>query len=144
MDRYQRQSREFKQTLSIELIHKKNFKEVALRFGTSPTTVMRRFDEIGATHLKETKELPRIIVIDEYKGDTAGEIYQTVIADSVNRKPLDILPDRKKETVKKYLKQHEGKVEVVRYVYWTLEQLECLSRKTSVTMTAKSATAMKN
>lgn len=158
VDRYQRQSREFKQALAIELIHGKNFKDVALRFGTSPTTVMRRFDEIEATHLKETKELPSIIAIDEYKGDTDGERFQTIIADPVNRRPLEILPDRKKETVKEYLKQYGSKVEVVvmdmshsfkaavdqalgrpivvadrfhfvRYIYWALERVRRHAQK---------------
>ncbi|MGM8211266.1 ISL3 family transposase [Virgibacillus sp. W0430] len=152
VDRYQRQSREFKQTMAIELIHGKSFKDVALRLGTSPTTVMRRFDEVEHTHLKETKELPRIIAIDEYKGDAGGERFQTIIADPVNRRPLEILPDRKKETVKEYLKKYGGKVEVVvmdmshsfkaavdqalnrpivvadrfhfvRYIYWALERV---------------------
>lgn len=152
VDRYQRQSREFKQALEIELIHGKSFKDVALRLGTSSTTVMRRFDEVEETHLKETKELPRIIAIDEYKGDAGGERFQTIIADPVNRRPLEILPDRKKETVKEYLKQYGGKVEVVvmdmshsfkaavdqalnrpivvadrfhfvRYIYWALERV---------------------
>lgn len=152
VDRYQRQSRDFKKALALELIHGKNFKDVALRFNTSSTTVMRRFDEVEATHLQETKELPRIIAIDEYKGDTNRETYQTIIADPVARKPLEILPDRRKETVKEYLRKYGGKVEVVvmdmshsfkaavdqalgrpivvadrfhfcRYIYWALERV---------------------
>src|SRR5699024_8995869 len=66
VERYQRQSNEFKQALSVELIHGKNFKDVAARFNTSPTTVMRRFDEIGKSYLKKTVELPSVIAIDEY------------------------------------------------------------------------------
>lgn|SRR5690625_4864263 len=92
--------------LALELMHGKNFKDVALRFNTSQATVMRQFDKIEATHLKKTKELPRIIAIDEYKGDTNGEAYKTIIAAPLNRQPLE---DRKKETVKAYLKQYGGK-----------------------------------
>lgn len=152
VERYQRQSIELKQTLSLELIHGKNFKDVAARFNTSPTTVMRRFDQIGEHYLKETKELPHVIAIDEYKGDTDGETYQTIIADPIQRRPLEILKDRKKETVKSYLQEHGRKVEVVvmdmspsfkaavdqalgrpivvadrfhfcRYIYWALERV---------------------
>ena len=150
--RYQRQSKEYKQALSLELIHGKNFKDVAARFNTSSTTVMRRFDEIGSDWLKKTKELPSVISIDEYKGDADGETYQTIIVDPIKRRPLEILKDRKKETVKQYLREHGGKVEMVvmdmshsfkaavdqalgkpivvadrfhfcRYIYWALERV---------------------
>lgn len=152
VDRYQRQSIEFKQSLALELIHGKNFKDVAIRFNTSPTTVMRRFDEIGIQYLKETQELPSVIAIDEYKGDAGGKTYQTIIADPINRRPLEILPDRRKKTVKDYLRKYGGKVEMVvmdmspsfkaavvqalgkpvviadrfhfcRYIYWALERV---------------------
>src|SRR5699024_12250578 len=63
--------------------------------------------------LKEPKQLPSVIAIDEYKGDAGGEKYQTIIADSVDRKPLDILPDRRKLTVQNYLQQHGGNVNMV-------------------------------
>src|SRR5699024_874375 len=63
--------------------------------------------------LKEPKQLPSVIAIDEYKGDAGGEKYQTIIADPVDRRPLDILPDRRKLTVQKYLQQHGGNVNMV-------------------------------
>lgn len=74
---------------------------------------MRRFDEITSSILDEAKELPSIIAIDEYKGDTGGEKYQTIIADPVDRKPLDILPDRRKSTLKSYLKKMDKSVDTV-------------------------------
>src|SRR5699024_7402698 len=75
--------------------------------------VVRRFDTINADMLKEPKQLPSVIAIDEYKGDAGGEKYQTIIADPVDRRPLDILPDRRKLTVQKYLQQHGGNVNMV-------------------------------
>src|SRR5699024_11918882 len=69
VDRYQRQSKEFKQSIALELIHGKSFKDVADRFHTSTSTVIRRFDTINADMLKEPKQLPSVIAIDEYKGD---------------------------------------------------------------------------
>ena len=74
---------------------------------------MRRFDVINAKMLKEPNQLPKVIAIDEYKGDAGGEKYQTIIADPVNRQPLEILPDRKKETVRAYLQQYGRNVEMV-------------------------------
>ncbi|WP_343844103.1 ISL3 family transposase, partial [Salinibacillus aidingensis] len=152
VERYQRQSLEFNQAIGIELINGKNFKDVAERFDTSPTTVMRRFDQVSASMLSETKKLPEVIAIDEYKGDAGGEKYQTIIADPVERKPLEILKDRKKETLMAYLREHGDNVEVVvmdmshsfkaavdqalgrpvvvadrfhfcRYIYWALERV---------------------
>lgn len=152
VERYQRQSVEFNQSIGLELIHGKNFKDTASRFHTSSTTVMRRFDQISSSMLEETKQLPEVIAIDEYKGDAGGEKYQTVIADPINRKPLEILKDRKKETLKKYLRKHGDNVKVVvmdmsksfkaavdqalgkpvvvadrfhfcRYIYWALENV---------------------
>lgn len=105
VERYQRQSIEYKQALAIEVIHGKSFKDVADRFNTSPTTVMRRLDEISASKFKAVEQLPEVIAIDEYKGDAGGEKYQTIIADPIERMPLDILKDRKKETLKKLLKK---------------------------------------
>src|SRR5699024_373166 len=93
--------------------HGKSFKDVADRFHTSTSTVIRRFDTINADMLKEPKQLPSVIAIDEYKGDAGGEKYQTIIADPVDRSPLDILPDRRKLTVQKYLQQHGGNVNMV-------------------------------
>lgn len=152
VERYQRQSIEFNQSLGIDLIHGKSFKDVASRFGTSSNTVVRRFDAISSPMLNESKELPGVIAIDEYKGDAGGEKYQTIIADPMKREPLDILPDRKKETLKRYLRKHGDQVKVVvmdmsqsfkaavdqalggpivvadrfhfcRYIYWALEKV---------------------
>lgn len=61
---------------------------------------------MAAPQLKEVKELPPIIAIDEYKGDTSERKFQVIIADPVNRQSLDILPNRK--TVKKYLRSKGG------------------------------------
>src|SRR5699024_10200455 len=71
------------------------------------------FDTINADMLKEPEQLPSVIAIDEYKGDAGGEKYQTIIADPVDRRPLDILRDRRKLTVQKYLQQHGGNVNMV-------------------------------
>jgi|SRR5690625_1470641 len=93
VERYQRQSSKFKKALAVELIHSKSFKDVAARFNTSPTKVMRRFDEVGAKYLTETQKLPAVIAIDEYRGD----VHQAIISDPVNRRPLKILSDLKKK-----------------------------------------------
>ena len=158
VEKYQRQSLELKQSIALELVHGKSFKDVAKRFNTSSTTVIRRFDSINSSMLEKPKQLPEIIAIDEYKGDAGGEKYQTIIADPVNRKPLEILPDRRKSTVKEYLKKYGEKVKMVvmdmspsfkaavdqaldypiviadrfhfcRYIYWALDRVRIKVQK---------------
>src|SRR5699024_12885002 len=97
----------------IKLINGKIYNDGAYRLHTSTSTIIRRFDTINADTLKEPKQLPSVIDIDEYKGDAGGEKYQTIIADPVDRRPLDILLDRRKLTVQKYLQQHGGNVNMV-------------------------------
>ncbi len=60
---------------------------------------MRRFDEMARKELKDIRMLPRVIAIDEYKGDTKAGKYQLTIADGETREPDDILPNRRKKTV---------------------------------------------
>ncbi|MGD7018478.1 helix-turn-helix domain-containing protein, partial [Bacillus altitudinis] len=82
VDRYQRISVELNQAIKIRSIKGKTFKETAEVYGTSPSTVVRRFDHLAeATVNEEAKELPEVIAIDEYKGDTREGKYQLIIAD---------------------------------------------------------------
>ncbi len=113
VDRYQRHTREWNQALGLRIIQGKNFKDTAAQFHTSQTTAIRRFDQIAAPALKEVEELPSVIAIDEYKGDTNEGKYQVIIADGETHSPLDILPDRSVETVKKYLRTRGSKVKMV-------------------------------
>jgi len=66
---------DFKKLISIELIQGKNFKDTAFRFQTSSTTAIRCFVEITSSMVDEVKELPKVIEIDEYKGDAGNEEY---------------------------------------------------------------------
>ncbi|MCM2591970.1 transposase, partial [Rossellomorea marisflavi] len=66
-----------------------------------------------ATLNQEGKELPKVIAIDEYKGDTNAGKYQLIIADGITREPIDILRNRYKNTLKDYLRKYGSQVEVV-------------------------------
>src|SRR5690606_19455954 len=89
------------------------FKETAEIYGCSPTTIIRRFDRLVESEIDEVKELPKVIAIDEYKGDTQEGKYQLIIADGITREPIDILPNRDKKTIKQYLKKVGSQVQVV-------------------------------
>ncbi|GIN93276.1 hypothetical protein J22TS1_43270 [Siminovitchia terrae] len=68
---------------------------------------------MAVREMTEVQELPRVIAIDEYKGDTKEGKYQLIIADGETKEPIDILPNRKKKTIKDYLQKHGSNVEVV-------------------------------
>lgn len=114
IERYQRLSIEFNQAIKIRSIKGKTFKETAEIYGTSASTVVRRFDKLAeSVFQEEPNELPKAIAIDEYKGDTKEGKYQLIIADAVTREPIDILPNRYKKTIKQYLQRHGANVEFV-------------------------------
>lgn len=113
VQRYKRLSIEWNRAVAIRTVKAKTFKEVAEQFGSSISTVMRRFDKLAVKEMTEVQELPRVIAIDEYKGDTKEGKYQLIIADGETKEPIDILPNRKKKTIKDYLQKHGSHVEVV-------------------------------
>ena len=78
----------------------KTFKETALQYDTSVSTIIRRFDRIVPQTIKEKQSLPSVVAIDEFKGNAGQEKFQLIIADAVTRQPIDILPNRKKQRLK--------------------------------------------
>ncbi|MBM7542284.1 transposase [Amphibacillus cookii] len=64
------------------------------------TRLIRLFDR---QEMKTNRVLPRAIAIDECKGDAGGERFQTIIVDVENKEIIDILPNRKVDTIKQYL-----------------------------------------
>lgn len=113
VERYQRTSIEWNQAVAVRAIKGKTFKEVGENYGTSATTIIRRFDQIAAKEIKNVETLPPVIAIDEYKGDTVEGKYQLIIADGITKQPIDILPNRYGKTIKRYLQKHGHQVEVV-------------------------------
>lgn len=113
VDRYQRFSKEWNQMAQIRAVKGKTFKETALQYGTSVSTIIRRFDRIVPTALKETQLLPSVIAMDEFKGNAGQEKFQLMIADAVTKQPIDILPNRKKETIEAYLQKYGANVDMV-------------------------------
>lgn len=113
VDKYQRYSKEWNRVVRIRSVKAKTFKEAGEVLGTSSSTVIRRFKEVAKGEMKTGVRLPKAIAIDEYKGDTDAGTYQLIIANAETHEPLDILPNRRKETIKDYLYQHGADVELV-------------------------------
>ena len=113
VERYQHHSKEWNQQVQIRTVKAKTFTEIAAQYHSSVSTIIRRFDRLVPKALKKQTTLPKAIAIDEFKGDTGKEKYQLIIADAVTREPIDILPNRRKETIKNYLRKYGANVQIV-------------------------------
>ncbi|WP_312755288.1 ISL3 family transposase [Rummeliibacillus suwonensis] len=113
IERYQRFSKEANQAMILQSVKAKTFKEAAITLGTSISTILRRFYKQTKVALPEGFRLPKAIAIDEYKADTDSGKYQLIIANAETHEPIDILPNRRLQTIKDYLQKYGQDVEVV-------------------------------
>ncbi|MDD7637934.1 MAG: transposase family protein [Clostridiales bacterium] len=65
-------------------------KEIGCRFNVSGATAMRYFRCVN----HKPKELPEVVSLDEFKGNSGGQKYNSIVADPKNHKVIDILPNR--------------------------------------------------
>ena len=87
-------------------------KEIASRYNISGVTAMRYFKNISF----KPKKLPEVLSLDEFKGNSGGQRYNSIIADPLDRKVVDILPDRFENNLIKYFSQFESKKSVKYFV----------------------------
>ncbi|WP_226038594.1 ISL3 family transposase [Aquibacillus saliphilus] len=99
VERYQRCTNAV-QTTALTYTAVGSFTTAAQLTGMTTNRLLRLFNR---HKIETTKVLPRAISIDEFKGDAGGERFQTVIADVENKEIVDVLPDRKVDTIKSYL-----------------------------------------
>ena len=82
----------------------RSFTSIAKEVNLSVSTVIRFFDMLA---YDAPKELPQVLSIDEFKGNTGKEKYQVIITNPADGMVLDILPDRKQSHLTSYFKQWE-------------------------------------
>lgn len=70
--------------------------------GLSPGTVRKIFEQTMSNYLKHIINLPRVLSSDEFKADPDCGKYSFVLNDLVHRKCLDVLSERKKESLLSY------------------------------------------
>jgi transposase len=73
----------------------------------SPDTLLNLSRKVAIA----TVSIPKIVGIDEW-AIRKGQTYATILVDLEIRRPIDLLPDDKIETVERWLKEHPG-IEVV-------------------------------
>ena len=83
-----------------------------LSFDQAMCSVFRYFKPIQYS----CSELPEVLSIDEFKGNTSGEKYQTILTDAKNKTILDILPNRKEQDLKAYFSKFKNREDVQYFV----------------------------
>ena len=62
------------------------------------------------------RDLPVVVSLDEFKGNSGGQKYNSIVADPQNRKVIDILPNRYENDLIKYFSQFESRKNVKYFV----------------------------
>ena len=87
-------------------------KEIGSRFNVSAITAMRYFNLFN----KKLTVLPEVVSLDEFKGNSGGQKYNSIVADPKSRTVLDILPNRYENDLIKYFSKFPNKTEVKYFV----------------------------
>ncbi|AQY51945.1 hypothetical protein UE46_13520 [Listeria weihenstephanensis] len=111
--RYQRFSTLWHQAALFHSISAPSFTYTARTFGTTAPKIMRLFDARTEAFSTPPVSLPKVIAIDEFKGDTDKGKFQLIIADPMTRRPIDILENRRAKTIQRYLRERGQQVEMV-------------------------------
>lgn len=112
LPRYHRMTNKLSFHITLELKNLVSMKEIAKRTNVSVSTVMRvfKYTNYGIPNL------PEVLSIDEFKGNTDAGKYQCILVDGKNKKVLDILPDRCQSHLisyfKKYPREQRNKVKI--------------------------------
>ncbi len=93
-----------------------SFKTVSEMCGLSIYTIMRRFDLLSF----KNKRLPKILSIDEFKGNTGSEKYQVILTNPETHEVIDILPKRTKHYLSTYFSQY-SKAELKKVEYFVCD-----------------------
>ena len=87
-------------------------KEIGRRYNVSAVTAMRYFDMFN----QKITKLPEVISLDEFKGNSGGQKYNSIVVDPEKRTVIDILPNRFESDLVKYFSQFSNKKDVKYFV----------------------------
>ena len=100
--RYQRRTKRLTAYILRQLCDERSFSSVAREVNLSVTTVMRVFDVISYPKAV----LPRVLAIDEFKGNAWGQKYHCILTDPEKQVVLDILPQRHSPYLTHYFQEY--------------------------------------
>ena len=78
--------------------------KIGTQFNVSGATAMRYFKYVS---FRPTK-LPEVLSIDEFKGNSGGQKYNSIIVDAEKHKVIDILPNRFENDLIRYFSQYKS------------------------------------
>jgi len=87
-------------------------KEIGCRYNVSAVTAMRYFNLFN----KKLTVLPEVISLDEFKGNSGGQKYNSIVVDPKEKTVLDVLPNRFEGDLVKYFSQFSNKNEVKYFI----------------------------
>lgn len=87
-------------------------KEIGCHYNVSGMTAMRYFRCVN----HKPTELPEVLSLDEFKGNSGGQKYNSIVADPQNHKVIDILPNRYENDLIRYFSQFESRKNVKYFV----------------------------
>ena len=102
LPRYYRMTSRLAAYVISNLTDVRSFTSVAREVNLSVSTVIRVFDCIN---YGKPAQLPEVVSIDEFKGNTGQEKYQCILTDPVSHRILDILPTRSSHYLTHYFHQ---------------------------------------
>lgn len=86
--------------------------KIGTQYHVSGATAMRYFKCVS---FKPTK-LPEVLSIDEFKGNSGGQKYNSIVVDAEKHKVIDILPNRFENDLIRYFSQFQSKTDVKYFV----------------------------
>ena len=95
------------------LSEKVSRKDIAKEYGVSESTVCRW---MNLTEYGKPLQLPEVLSIDEFRGNTDGEKFQCILTAPTQKTILDILPNCRENHIYEYLKPFENRNEVKYFV----------------------------
>ena len=102
LPRYHRMTNRLAQYICQELSKLTNMSSVAKMANVSITTVSRIFNHVNYS---APSSLPKVLCIDEFKGNAETAKYQCILVDGDKNRILDILPNRTQSHLVNYFKE---------------------------------------
>jgi transposase len=119
VEKFNKISVNVKKSLFKEAIPVSSYKDIAKRLFISPTTVRRIF---MSNCKQKRKPLPRVLSIDEFKGNSGAFKYNVSLCDPSNKEIIDIVPCRHKDVLDAYFcslpASEMAKVKVITMDMW--------------------------
>jgi transposase len=88
-------------------------KDLSKEFNVSESTVCRWMNLIECG---KPNDLPKVVSIDEFKGNVGGEKFQCILTAPTEKRVLDILPDCKERHIYEYLQRFKNRDQVQFFV----------------------------